>query len=72
VDDILDLGRHFSTVQHDDQPPLAMVNRVGLPWATLPTILSFPHSHAFWDDGPSMIWDANSSKMEEPNANEQK
>jgi hypothetical protein len=36
----------------------------------LPTLLSFPHFHAFWDGNPSMIWDANSSKMEEPNVDE--
>jgi hypothetical protein len=55
VDDILDLRQHFSVVQHDDQPLLAMVNRVGLPWATLPTLLSFSHLHAFWNGGPGMI-----------------
>jgi len=30
--DILNLGQHSFVVQHDDRPPLAMVNRVGLPW----------------------------------------
>jgi hypothetical protein len=36
-------------------PPLAVVNRVGLPWATLPTFLNFLHSHTFQDGGPNMI-----------------
>jgi hypothetical protein len=31
VGDILDLGCHSCVVHHDDQPPLAMVNKVGLP-----------------------------------------
>jgi uncharacterized protein YbgA (DUF1722 family) len=31
VDDILDLGHHSCVVHHEDQPPLAMVNKVGLP-----------------------------------------
>jgi hypothetical protein len=31
VDDILDLGCHSCAFHHDDQPPLTMVNRVGLP-----------------------------------------
>ncbi len=47
VDDILDPRRHSSTIQHDDQPPLAIINRVGLLWITLPTVLSFPHFHTF-------------------------
>jgi len=29
VDDILDLGWYFSVIQHDERPPLAMVNKVG-------------------------------------------
>ncbi len=48
-----------------------MVNKVVLPQVALPTLLSFLHFHAFWDGGPNMIWDANSSKMEEPNVDEQ-
>jgi hypothetical protein len=51
---------------------LVMVNRVGLPNVTLPILLNFFHFHTFQGGGLSMIWDANSSKMEEPNANEQK
>jgi hypothetical protein len=30
VDDILDLRNHSCVVHHDDQPPLAMLNKVGL------------------------------------------
>ncbi len=47
-----------------------MVNRVGLPWKTLPTFLSFPHFHTFRNGGPRMIWDSHSSSMEEPNVDE--
>ncbi len=72
MDDILDPIRHSSIIQHDDQPPLIMINKVGLPQATLPTPLSLSRSHTFLDGSSKMIWDTNSSKMEEPNANEQK
>jgi hypothetical protein len=54
VDDILDLGWHFSVIQHDERPPLAMVNKVGLLWATLPTLLSFLCFHAFQNGSSSM------------------
>lgn len=43
---------------------------MGLSQITLLMFLSFPQSHAFWDAWPTMIWDANSSCMEEPNSDE--
>jgi len=70
VDDILDPRSHSCVVCHDDWLPLVMVNRVGLPRVALPTFLSFPHSHAFKNGGPRMIWDPHSSNMEEPNVDE--
>jgi hypothetical protein len=57
-------------VHYDDQPPLVVVNRVGLPWIALLTSLNSPHFHAFWDEGQRMVWDSNSSKVEEPNVHE--
>jgi hypothetical protein len=48
-----------------------MVNRVGLPRVALPTFLNFSCSHTFQDGSPGMIWNANSSKMEKPNVDEQ-
>ncbi len=51
VDDILDHGCHSCVVCHDDQPPLVMVNKVGLPQVALLTFLNFPCSHAFRDGG---------------------
>lgn len=71
MDNHLDPRRYSFAVQHDDRPPLAVVNKVGLPRVALPTLLTFPRFHAFWDGNSGTIWDANSSKMEEPNANEQ-
>jgi len=41
VDDILDPGQHSSTIQHDDRPPLNVINKGGLPRTALPTLLSF-------------------------------
>ncbi len=52
---ILDLGHMSQVVQDDDQPQFAIVNRVGQPQSTLPTIMNFQNSHAFHDDGLIMI-----------------
>ena len=57
VDDILDSGRQSQRVRHNDRPPLAFVNQIGQPRAALPTLVSFPASHAFRDQGPGLIWD---------------
>ncbi len=70
MDDILDPSRHACVVYHVDQPPLCMVNKVGLPHVTLPTFLNFRHLHAFWDGGLGMVWDSKSSHMEKPNGDE--
>jgi hypothetical protein len=55
VDVILDLGHMSQMMQHDDQPFLAIVNKVGQPKVALPMIMNFPSSHVFCDDGPNMI-----------------
>ncbi len=70
VGDILDLTCHSWMAHHDDRPPLVVVNRVGFSWTTLPTFVSFPHSHAFKNGYLGMIWDSHSLNMEEPNAHE--
>jgi hypothetical protein len=46
------------------------INRVRLPWVALPTFLSFPHSHAFRDGKPKMIWNSHSLQLKEPNIDE--
>jgi hypothetical protein len=71
MDDILDLGWHYFVIKHDDRPTLAIINKVGLLQVVLPILLSFPCFHAFHDVDPNIIWDANSSRMEEPNVDEQ-
>jgi hypothetical protein len=43
-----------------------MVNKVEFPQTTLPTFVSFSHFYTFWDESLGMIWDSNSSIMEEP------
>lgn len=70
VDSILDTGRQSQRVRHDDRLPLAVVNRVGQPRAALPTLLSFPGSHAFRDGGPGLLWDSQLQQLVEPNADE--
>jgi len=45
VDDILDLRCQSFVVRHEGQPPLVVVNKVGLPRVALPTFLSFLCAH---------------------------
>ena len=55
---------------HADQPPLAVVNQVGIPRLALPTLVSYPGSHAFRDHGPGLVWDTSTRRLEEPRADE--
>ena len=70
VDDILDDHRVSTEVSKDDEPPLAMVNRVGFPRGAFPTLMCYPRSFAFRAGGPGMVWDATSQSYEEPSADE--
>ena len=70
VDHILDEGRHAQVVVQDDQPPLAVVNQVGMPRLALPTVVSYPGSYAFRDQGPGLVWDTTTQRLEEPRADE--
>ena len=70
MDHILDEGRHAQVVVQDDQPPLAVVNRVGIPRLALPTLVSYPGSYAFRDQGPRLVWDTTTQRLEEPQADE--
>jgi hypothetical protein len=54
VSDILDPHRTPWHVYHDDQAPLAVVNRKGEPDRAFPTSVSFAHSYAFKDNGPGL------------------
>jgi hypothetical protein len=58
VSDILDLHIIPRCIYHDDQVPLAVVNRKGEPWKALPTLVSFARSYAFKDNGPGLVWDS--------------
>jgi hypothetical protein len=57
VDDILDFGRRSQAVGWNDLPPLAVVNKIGLPRAALPTLVSYPASHAYRQGGSGLVWD---------------
>jgi hypothetical protein len=70
VSDILDPHRTPRRVYHDDQAPLAVVNRKGEPRRAFPTLVSFAHSYAFKDNGPGLVWDSITQEMVEPNADE--
>ena len=49
---------------------MAVVNRVGQPMMALPTIVSFPSSHAYRDGGPGLVWDTHVRQLVEPRADE--
>jgi hypothetical protein len=70
VSDILDPHRAPRCVYHDDQAPLAVVNRKREPRRALPTLVSFARSYAFKDNGPGLVWDSTTQEMVEPNVDE--
>jgi hypothetical protein len=70
VSEILDPHRTPRCVYHDDQAPLAVVNRKGEPRRAFPTLVSFARSYAFKDNGPGLVWDSIAQEMVEPNADE--
>jgi hypothetical protein len=47
-DVVLDLGCMSQMMQHDDQPPLAIVNKVGQLKVPLPMIMNFHQAHMFF------------------------
>ena len=65
VSDILDPHRTPWRLYHDDQTPLAVVNRKDKPRRTLPTLVSFSRSYTFKDNGPGLVWDSLSQEMVE-------
>ncbi|KAG6558052.1 hypothetical protein Mapa_000232 [Marchantia paleacea] len=72
VKSILDVDRHSQSVFYADRSPMAVVNLVGQPRAALPTLLSYPASHAYKEGGPRLAWDSHLQRLVEPNAEERK
>jgi hypothetical protein len=70
VSDILDPHRTPRRVYHDDQAPLAVVNRKGESRRAFPTLVNFARSYAFKDNGPGLVWDSIMQEIVEPNADE--
>jgi hypothetical protein len=70
VSEILDPHRTPRRVYHDDQAPLAVVNRKEEPCKAFPTLVSFARSYAFKDNGPGLVWDSITQEMVEPNVHE--
>jgi hypothetical protein len=70
MSDILDPHRILRRIYHDDQAPLAVVNRKGEPRRAFLTLVSFARSYAFKDNGPGLVWDSIMQEMVEPNAEE--
>jgi hypothetical protein len=72
VSDILDPHRTPRRVYHDDQVPLAAINRKGEPRRAFPTLVSFAHLYAFKDNESGLVWNSITQEMVEPNADERK
>jgi hypothetical protein len=70
VSDILDPHRTSQRIYHDDQAPLAVVNRKGESCRAFPTLVSFARSYAFKDNGPGLVWNSITQEMVEPNTDE--
>ncbi|PTQ36558.1 hypothetical protein MARPO_0063s0090, partial [Marchantia polymorpha] len=70
VDRILDVSRNSQVVRVADRSPMALVNHVGQPRMALPTLVSYPASHAYRDGGPGLLWDSVLHQLVEPNADE--
>jgi hypothetical protein len=70
VDDILDNHWVSTEVTKDDEPPLAVVNRVGFTWRAFPTLMCYPGSFVFRRRGRDMVRDSTSQTYEEPFAHE--
>ncbi|BBN08134.1 hypothetical protein Mp_4g09160 [Marchantia polymorpha subsp. ruderalis] len=70
VDRILDVSRYSQVVRVADRSPMALVNHVGQPRMALPTLVSYPASHAYRDGGPGLLWDSVLHQLVEPNADE--
>ncbi|BBN14385.1 hypothetical protein Mp_6g11220 [Marchantia polymorpha subsp. ruderalis] len=70
VDKILDVSRYSQVVRVADRSPMALVNHVGQPRMALPTLVSYPASHAYRDGGPGLLWDSVLHQLVEPNADE--
>ena len=69
VDDILAKGRQAQIVQKADRSPFYACNEVGKRMAALPTLVSYPGSHAFRNGGPGMV-KGDDGELQEPNAEE--
>ena len=60
-----------SPVLHSDRPPMRVLNVPGLPRRVLPTLVSFPRSHAFIErasgqPGPGQLYNHLTEVWEEP------
>ncbi|OAE20926.1 hypothetical protein AXG93_3256s1730 [Marchantia polymorpha subsp. ruderalis] len=53
-----------------NRSPMALMNRVGQPRMTFPTLVSYAESHAYRDGGPGLLWDSTVHQLMEPNADE--
>jgi hypothetical protein len=64
VQQILDPGRVAPPVLKDDVAPYYVCNLLGHPLTALPTLVSFPNSYAFRDNGPGTVFNVDASRSQ--------
>ncbi|PTQ27347.1 hypothetical protein MARPO_0204s0011, partial [Marchantia polymorpha] len=63
--------RHaYDSVHRDPTLTVDRILDVGQPQMALPTLVSYPASHAYCDGGPGLLWDSTLHQLVEPNADE--
>jgi hypothetical protein len=70
ADMFLDKNRISLLLDSPDQKPFYPCNKVGVPRAAFPTLVSFPPSVAFRDIGPGVVYNTVGETYGEPNVQE--
>jgi hypothetical protein len=66
----LDDQSSYQPITRQEKPPWFPTNTIGKPKGFWPTFVSFPRTHAFQGDGPSLVYHHASATWDEPNPKE--
>jgi len=72
VSHILDDQNSYQLVIRRKKPPWFPSNIIGKPKGVWPTFVSFPRTHAFQGDGPSLVYRHALATWDEPSPEEEK